>query len=435
MFVDETKLKIASGKGGDGAVCFRHEKYLEKGGPSGGDGGDGGSIIFVADKNMNTLLSLRYKRIIVAQNGENGKIKNMSGKKGEDVIIKVPEGTMIYNENTNELLADLTHDKEERVLLKGGKGGLGNQHFATSRNQAPTFAEPGELGKELFIRLELKVLADVGLVGYPSVGKSTLISVISEAKPKIAAYHFTTLQPNLGMVYVKDGRSFVCADLPGLIEGASQGLGLGFQFLKHIERTKVIIHILDGEKVNGSLFEDYEKIRLELENYDPEILKKSELIVINKSDSEYAEDNTELFKMEYKEKYKKDPEIYVISALERKNLDPLLYRAADLLDYENSKIEEEKVAETEPENYKEYTFKPKKDKGFEVTKDWENMVYSVQGPRIDEIMRYYKEDSDQSVMWVTRNLRKLGIEEELKKIGCKDGDLVRIGSIEFEFNE
>ena len=432
MFVDETKLRIASGKGGDGAVCFRHEKYLEKGGPSGGDGGNGGSIIFVADKNSNTLLSLRYKRLIKAQDGENGKIKNMSGKKGEDVYITVPLGTMIYNDDTNELIADLTVDGEPRIILPGGKGGLGNQHFATARNQAPSFAQPGELGKEMFIRLELKVLADVGLVGYPSVGKSTLISVISEAKPKIAAYHFTTLQPNLGMVEVADGRSFVCADLPGLIEGASQGLGLGFEFLRHVERTRVILHILDGSKIDGDLFTDYETIRHELESYDPEILKKGEIIVINKADSEYEKDNEELFKMSYKEKYGVDPEIIVISALEKKNLNELLYRTADLLDEERSKPEEIKA---EKGKVVEYNFEPKKDRGFEVFKDWDRMVYSVQGPRIDELMRYYNENSEQAIMRVTRALKKMGIEEELKKIGCQDGDLVRIGEIEFEFND
>ena len=432
MFVDETKLRIASGKGGDGAVCFRHEKYLEKGGPSGGDGGNGGSIIFVADKNSNTLISLRYKRLIKAQDGENGKIKNMSGKKGEDVYITVPLGTMIYNDDTNELIADLTVDGEPRIILPGGKGGLGNQHFATARNQAPSFAQPGELGKEMFIRLELKVLADVGLVGYPSVGKSTLISVISEAKPKIAAYHFTTLQPNLGMVEVADGRSFVCADLPGLIEGASQGLGLGFEFLRHVERTRVILHILDGSKIDGDLFTDYETIRHELESYDPEILKKGEIIVINKADSEYEKDNEELFKMSYKEKYGQDPEIIVISALEKKNLNELLYRTADLLDEERSKPEEIKA---EKGKVVEYNFEPKKDRGFEVFKDWDRMVYSVQGPRIDELMRYYNENSEQAIMRVTRALKKMGVEEELKKIGCQDGDLVRIGEIEFEFND
>ncbi len=432
MFVDETKLKIASGKGGDGAVCFRHEKYLEKGGPSGGDGGNGGSIIFVADKNSNTLLSLRYKRIIKAEDGENGKIKNMSGKKGDDVIITVPLGTMIYNDDTDELIADLVVDKEPRIILPGGKGGLGNQHFATARNQAPSFAQPGELGKEMFIRLELKVLADVGLVGYPSVGKSTLISVISEAKPKIAAYHFTTLQPNLGMVEVSDGRSFVCADLPGLIEGASQGLGLGFEFLRHVERTRVILHILDGSKINGDLFTDYETIRHELESYDPEILKKGEIIVINKADSEYEKDNEELFKMSYKEKYGVEPEIIVISALEKKNLNELLYRTADLLDEERNKPEE---IEVEKGKVVEYNFEPKKDRGFEVFKDWDRMVYSVQGPRIDELMRYYNENSDEAIMRVTRALKKMGVEEELKKIGCQDGDLVRIGEVEFEFND
>lgn len=432
MFVDETKLKIASGKGGDGGVAFRHEKYVEKGGPSGGDGGKGGSVIFVADKNENTLLTLRYTRLIKAQDGENGKIKYMTGKKGEDAIVRVPEGTLIYNDDTGELIADMTKAGEERVILEGGKGGLGNQHFATSRNQAPTYAEPGGMGKQMFIRLELRVLADVGFVGYPSVGKSTLLSVISDARPKIAAYHFTTLQPNLGMVQLKDGRTFVAADLPGLIEGASQGLGLGFEFLRHVERTKVILHVLDGSKQEGSLFTDYETIRNELGTYDPEILEKGEIIVINKSDDENEPRNEALFRKEYKAKYGEEPEIIVISAIENKNIDELLYKTADLLDKEKEKPQ---PIETEEGKAVEYTFTPKKDKGYEVTKDWERMVYSVQGPRIDELMRYYNENSEESIMRVTRTLKKIGVEEELKRIGCQNGDIVRIGTIEFEFND
>jgi len=431
MFIDETTLKIVSGRGGDGLVAFRHEKYMEKGGPSGGDGGNGGSIIFVANTNENTLLPLRYRKKIVAENGENGKIKNMTGASGKDTIIEVPLGTQIYNLKTNELIADLTEKDEKRVILKGGKGGRGNAQFANSHNKAPKFAEPGENAKELDIRLELKVLADAGLVGLPSVGKSTLISVISECRPKIAAYHFTTLQPNLGLVDVKDGRTFVCADLPGLIEGASNGLGLGFQFLKHVERTKVILHILDGEKEEGNLINDYDTIRNELKLYDENILNKGELIIINKMDSPNYETNKNDFIKAYKEEYGKEPEIIQISAIERNNLDELIYKAADLIDQENEKV----IIEKPIENVVEYTFNPVKEKGFEVSKDYENMVYVVSGPKIEELMRTFDENSQESVLRFAKYLKKIGVEDELRNIGAVDGDLVRIGSIEFEFND
>ena len=430
MFVDETKLKIASGKGGDGAVAFRHEKYMPKGGPSGGDGGDGGSVIFRATSHENTLLALRYKRLIKAENGENGKHKNMTGACGSDVYIDVPLGTLIYDDDTNVLLADLTKDKEERVILKGGRGGRGNQNFANSRNQAPNYAEAGERGKELFVRLELRVLADVGFVGYPSVGKSTLISAISKARPKIAEYHFTTLEPNLGLVEVKDGRSFVCADLPGLIEGASKGLGLGFEFLRHIERTKIILHILDGSDIEGKLLENYLSIRKELEEYDLNILKKTEIIVLNKMDSDNFKDNEHKFIEDYTKEFGVKPEYFAISAMNHTNLDNLLYRVADALEEENNKPQEIETVKA----VKEYIFNPK-DRGFEVLKNWEKMEYEVKGPKIDEIMRTYNPDSEDAILRVTRSLRKIGVEEELKKIGCKEGDLVLIGDIEFEFSE
>jgi len=431
MFIDETTLKIVSGHGGDGAVAFRHEKYMEKGGPSGGNGGDGGSIIFIGRESENTLLPLRYRKKIKAQDGENGKIKDMTGLSGEDTIIEVPLGTQIFDLKTNELICDITEKDIPKIILKGGKGGRGNAQFANSRNKAPRFAEPGERSKELDIKLELKVLADAGLVGLPSVGKSTIISVISACKPKIASYHFTTLSPNLGMVDVKDGRSFVCADLPGLIEGASTGLGLGFQFLKHVERTKVIIHVLDGDKEEGSIFDDYETIRNELKLYDENILSKGELIVLNKMDSIHYLDNKNSFVSSYKEKYGNKPEIIEISAVEKKNLDELIYKTADLIDKEKNK-----VVEIIPQDIvKEYTFNPVKDLGFTVSQDFKEMVYVVEGPRIDELMRTFNENSQDSVLRFARTLKKIGVEEELKKIGCKNGDLVRIGTIQFEFND
>ncbi len=433
MFIDETILKIVSGHGGDGAVAFRHEKYMEKGGPSGGNGGKGGSIIFIARTNENTLLPLRYKRIIKAENGENGKIKNMTGKSGEDTIINVPLGTQIINNKTNELICDLTIADEPVEVLKGGKGGRGNAEFANSRNKAPKFSEPGGPSEELEIRLVLKVLADAGLVGLPSVGKSTIISVISECKPKIASYHFTTLNPNLGMVQVSDGRSFVCADLPGLIEGASSGLGLGFQFLKHVERTKVIIHVLDGDKIEGNLFNDYETILNELKIYDENILKKGQLIVINKSDSPHFNDNKNNFIKDYKNKYKEEPEIIIISAILNEGMDNLIYKIADLIDSENEKIE----IVTSEESFKEYKFvsDEEKGKGFTVTKDYENLVYVVSGPIIDELMRTFRQDNQDSVLKFAKTLKKLGVEEELKINGCQNGDIVRIGKIDFEFND
>ena len=431
MFIDETTLKIESGNGGNGLVAFRHEKYMEKGGPSGGNGGNGGSIIFIARTNENTLLPLRYKKKISAENGENGKIKNMTGRSGEDTIINVPVGTQIFNNKTGELIADLVNADEERIILKGGRGGRGNAMFANSRNKAPKFAEPGESGKELEIRLELKVLADAGLVGFPNVGKSTIISVISECKPKIAAYHFTTLQPNLGMVLVPDDRSFVCADLPGLIEGASNGLGLGFQFLKHVERTKVIIHVLDGSKEEGGLFKDYESIRNELKLYDENIMKKSELIVINKLDSEYFNKNTNEFILEYKNKYEEEPNLVKISAMNKIGLNELIYKVADLIDLENKKI----ITPESNNKVVEYTFNPIKDKGFEVSKDYDEMVYVVSGPRIDELLRTFNENSQESVLRFAKTLKKMGVEDELKNLGCQNGDLVRIGTIQFEFND
>ncbi len=431
MFIDETTLKIVSGRGGDGAVCFRHEKYMEKGGPSGGDGGNGGSIIFVAKTSENTLLPLRYRKKIAAENGENGKIKNMTGASGKDTIIEVPLGTQIFNQATGELLADLTVADEKRIILKGGKGGRGNAQFANARNKAPKFAEPGESSKELDIRLELKVLADAGLVGFPSVGKSTIISVISKARPKIAAYHFTTLEPNLGMVDVKDGRSFVCADLPGLIEGASSGLGLGFQFLKHVERTRVIIHVLDGSKTEGSLFKDYEAIRNELKLYDENILNKKEVIVINKNDSELFESNKKAFIKDYKKAYNKEPDIIEISAMMNVGLGNLIYKVADLLD----EISNEVMVNTTSNKVVEYGFKDEPEKLFEVSMDYQELVYVVSGKKIDEMMRTFNENAQDSVLRFAKKLKEMGVEEELKKIGCKNGDLVRIGKVTFEFND
>ncbi|NLD26739.1 MAG: GTPase ObgE, partial [Acholeplasmataceae bacterium] len=290
MFIDDVTLVVKAGKGGDGAVSFRHEKFVEKGGPYGGDGGKGGSIIFVGDEGLTTLLDFQYQKRITAPNGENGMTKNCFGKDGKDVYLRVPVGTVVTDISLGVVIADITRHNQEVVIAKGGKGGRGNSHFATPRISAPEFAEQGEPGEEREIRIELKILADVGLVGFPSVGKSTLISVLSAARPKIANYPFTTLVPNLGVVRVKDGRSFVMADLPGLIEGASQGAGLGFQFLKHIERTRVLVHILDMGVEERDPYQDYLIINQELENYNPKLLLRPQIIVCNKMDLPAAEE-------------------------------------------------------------------------------------------------------------------------------------------------
>ena len=321
MFVDDVSLVVKAGNGGNGAVSFRHEKYVAKGGPYGGDGGKGGSIIFVGDEGLTTLIDFKYKRRIVAKNGENGMTKNMFGHDAEDIFIKVPVGSVVFDKINNIVIADITKHNQQVVICKGGKGGRGNSSFATSKIPAPQFAENGEPGEEKEIRIELRVLADVGLVGFPSVGKSTLISVTSAAKPKIADYHFTTLVPNLGVVRVKDGRSFVMADLPGLIEGASNGAGLGFQFLKHIQRTRVIVHIVDMSCIEGrNPIDDYKKINKELENYDKKLMLRPQVVVANKMDLEGSKENLINFKQEFP-----NIKIIPISAYVRSNLDELLY--------------------------------------------------------------------------------------------------------------
>ena len=423
MFVDSVKISVKAGKGGDGIVAFRREKYVSKGGPSGGKGGRGGDIIFVGESGLTTLLDFRFMRHIKAQSGQNGMNKDMFGKDAEDTYVKVPIGTVVYDADTGRILADVTKHGEEYIIAKGGRGGRGNAFFSTPRNPAPDFCEKGFPGEEFNLQMELKVLADVGLVGFPSVGKSTLISVVSEAKPKIASYHFTTIHPNLGVVRVPDGRSFIMADLPGLIEGAHQGAGLGIQFLKHIERTKVIVHIIDMGKVEGrDPYEDYLKIRNELELFNKDLLKRPEIVVTNKMDVEGAEENLQ----EFIEK-SKITDVIPLSAVTKSNLNELLYRVADKLE----EVKNMKINEVQIEEVVEYTFK-KPEALFTITKD-DDGVYNVTGSYIKKIFDRTDFTRDTSVRLFAKKLRDIGVDDKLRELGVQNGDLVRVLDYEFEF--
>lgn len=423
MFVDDVTLTVAAGNGGNGAVSFRHEKYIAKGGPYGGDGGKGGSIIFVGDEGLTTLLDFKYKRKISAKNGENGMTKNMFGSDATDVYVKVPIGSVVYDVNNSIVIADITKHNQKVVIAKGGKGGRGNSSFATSRIPAPEFAEHGEPGEVKDIRIELRVLADVGLVGFPSVGKSTLISVTSKCRPKIADYHFTTLAPNLGVVKVKDGRSFVMADLPGLIEGASKGAGLGFQFLRHIERTRVIVHIIDMSAIEGrDPIADYEKINNELRMYDEKLLLRPQIIVANKMDIPEAQDNLVKFKNHYK-----NLKVIPISAYIKENLDTLLYEIADTLET----VSLEMFNETIKEEVVEYKFIPSEDPfKIEIT---EEGLFNVIGPAVKKIFDSTDFNREESVKMFARRIRNLGVDAKLREMGVKEGDTVLIFGYEFEF--
>ena len=421
MFIDTAKIYVSAGKGGDGIVSFRHEKYVNKGGPDGGRGGRGGSVIFVGESGLTTLLDFHYNRKIKAQNGQNGMGQNMYGAKGEDIIVKVPLGTVVTNLDTGRVVADITKPNQACVIAKGGRGGRGNSFFANSRHTTPDFCEKGEPGEEFNCGLELKVLADVGLVGFPSVGKSTLISVISKARPKIAAYHFTTLNPNLGVVGTKDGRSFIVADLPGLIEGAHLGLGLGIQFLKHIERTRIIAHIVDMSASEGrDPVEDYYKINNELQSYNLKLMEKPQVVVANKMDLPESLENLKRFK-----EMTKVENIIPISAATHQNLDELTYKLADML--QNIKIEDN-VEITE--EVVEYKFKEKVEP-FSIEMD-DDGVYNVYGPMIERLMDKTDFNNDPSIRRFAKQLRDLGVEQALRDLGVKDGDPVRILDYEFE---
>lgn len=436
MFLDQVTIDVKAGKGGDGMVAFRREKYVPDGGPAGGDGGRGGDVVLMVEEGLRTLMDFRYNRHFRAQAGENGMSKGMHGRGSEDTFVKVPPGTTVRDAETGVLLGDLVENGQTLVVAKGGRGGRGNIRFASPRNPAPEIAENGEPGQERRIELELKVLADVGLVGFPSVGKSTLLSVISAARPKIGAYHFTTLVPNLGMVTTTNHRSFVVADLPGLIEGASQGIGLGTQFLRHIERTRVILHVIDMSGMEGrDPYEDYLAINKELGEHNLRLLERPQIIVANKMDMPDAEENLARFKAELaKEKtdeFAEDIPIFGISAVTRKGLDSLLNATADLLEttpefplYEDEPKEEEAVFYGFTSDEPEFTIDREPD-----------ATWVLSGPKIEKLFQMTNFDHDETVMRFARQLRGMGVDEALRARGAKDGDIVRIGKFEFEFVE
>ena len=425
MFIDKTKVKIKAGDGGNGAISFRREKYVDKGGPSGGDGGDGGSIYFVGKSGLTTLVDFRYNRTIKAANGENGQKSNCFGKKGEDVYINVPIGTVVKNIDTNRIVADITKDGETVLIAKGGKGGKGNAKFANSRNQVPRIAENGDAGENYNALIELKLLADVGMVGFPSVGKSTLLSVLTNAKPEIADYHFTTLKPNLGIVSIDGEFDFVLADLPGLIKGAHEGKGLGISFLKHIERCRVILHVIDmSSRDQRDPYEDYLTINEELRSYNVDLEKRPMIIAANKMD----EDVSQLFLEEFRKKVS-DVEIFPISALTREGLEPLVKKL-----YELVQTTPEFPLEFNEENFREYTLEDKQDTSeFFVKKD--NDVWVIYGENITRIFNKINMSSDAGVLRFLKVMRGLGIEDELRKQGIKEGETVRIEDLEFVYYE
>lgn len=421
MFVDELNIKLMAGPGGDGCTSFRREKFVPMGGPDGGNGGRGASIIFKVDKSLKTLVDLSYKKIIKAPKGENGKGSNKYGKNAEDVIINVPEGTTIINKATNEVMADLINDGEEFVVAHGGRGGKGNKSFATHDVPAPKFSEKGEPGEEIEVRLELKVLADVGLVGMPSVGKSTLLSVISSSKPKIAAYHFTTLNPNLGVVKLKNGKSFVMADLPGLIEGASNGVGLGTEFLKHAMRTRIIAHVVDmGASEERDPIEDYKIIRNEVIKYSEILKNKREVVIASKMDLEKGKENLEKFKKEYP-----DLEVIPVSSYDLSGIDEMMERLMEILD------ETPKEDLYPKEQFKVYKYED--NKPYNIKRD--GNIWIVSGKEIETLLLMTKFNEDEGVLRFARKFKGMGIEDELEKLGAKPGDEVQILDYMFTFKD
>ena len=424
MFIDEVKMELVAGKGGDGCTSFRREKYVPMGGPDGGSGGKGGDIIFEVDNGLTTLVDLKFHKIMKASKGENGKGKNMRGKNAPDIIIKVPAGTTIYDDDTGLVIADLTKDKESVVVAHGGRGGRGNTAFATQEKPAPTFSELGEPGEIRYIKCELKVLADVGLVGMPSVGKSTFLGSVSSANPKIAPYHFTTLSPNLGVVTLKDRRSFVLADLPGMIEGASEGVGLGIKFLKHASRTRILAHVIDMAGTEGrDPILDYEIIRKEIVSYSDSLANKKEVIIANKSDVAGFAENLSRFKKKYPDK-----EIYPISALTKEGIEPLLIRLRDILD----EIKEENIYNDEDyESSIIYRFK--NEKPYTITK--EDGIWVLKGDEIEKLFKMTRFNEEEAVLRFGRRLKGMGVEEELERLGAKRGDEVQILDYIFEFKE
>lgn len=431
MFADRAKIYVKSGKGGDGHVSFRREKYVPNGGPDGGDGGDGGNVIFEVDHGLNTLTDFRHIRKYTAENGENGNKKNCRGKNGADIVIKVPYGTVIKEGESGKVITDMSGENRRFVLLKGGRGGRGNQHYATSTMQAPKYAQPGQEAKELELQLELKVIADVGLVGFPNVGKSTLLCHVSNARPKIANYHFTTLNPNLGVVDLEDAKGFVIADIPGLIEGASEGAGLGHEFLRHIERTKIMIHIVDAASTEGrDPVEDIYAINRELEAYNPEIARRPQVIAANKVDMiidgmgmNGEEDPIGRIRAEFEPKGMK---IFPVSAVSGQGIRELLYAVNNLLEEMDDKpiiFEREYF----PEEFSE------KEEPYTVVYQEEESAYVVEGPRIEKMLGYTNLESEKGFRFFQRFLKENGILDELEALGIQEGDTVRMYGLSFDY--
>lgn len=432
LFLDTAKIEVRAGKGGDGAVAFRREKYVPDGGPAGGDGGRGGDIIFRVDEGLATLMDFRYNRIFRAKPGEKGMNKGMHGRGADDLIVKVPQGTTVKDNETGRVIVDLIEKDQEFIVAKGGRGGRGNIRFATPRNPAPEVAENGEPGDQTWLLLELRVLADVGLVGFPSVGKSTLLSVVSNARPKIGAYHFTTITPNIGMVQIGYEKSFVMADMPGLIEGAHSGAGLGIEFLRHIERTRVLLHVLDMSGAEGrEPFEDYQAINNELESYNLRLLERPQLIVANKMDMPDSQENLEDFKKKLSENLSEEeiPMIFPVSGITKEGLQPLLSATSELLTTtpEFPLYDEKELADLEAY----YGFK-EEEEAFTISRD-DDAVWRLSGDALTKLFQMTNFDHDESVMKFARQLRGLGVDEKLREQGAKDGDLVRIEKFEFEF--
>lgn len=429
MFSDKVRIFIKSGKGGDGHVSFRRELYVPAGGPDGGNGGHGGDIIFQVDKGLNTLGDFRHNSKYIAQSGEEGGKKRCTGKNGEDLIIKVPEGTVIYDDESGKVIADMSGDNMKETILKGGRGGKGNMNYATATMQAPQYAQPGQEAKELWVRLELKCIADVGLVGFPNVGKSTFLSRVTNARPKIANYHFTTLNPNLGVVDIDGGKGFVIADIPGLIEGASEGVGLGHQFLRHIERTKVIIHIVDAASTEGrDPIADIKAINAELEAYNPDLLKRPQVIAANKIDAIYdygsGTNPVELIKAAF------EPEgikVYPISAITGQGVKELLYAVRELLDnfpddvvIFEKEFDVDELLDNSDDNYNVYID--------------ENGVFIVEGERIDKMLGYTNLESEKGFNFFQKFMKSSGAIDRLEELGIEEGDTVRVGDyLEFDY--
>lgn len=428
MFADRARIYVRSGKGGDGFVSFRREKYVPAGGPDGGDGGRGGDVIFEVDEGLNTLIDFRNKRKYKAEDGEPGNKKNCRGKDGKDIVLKVPQGTVIREAESGKVIIDMSGDNRRVVFLKGGRGGNGNQHYATSTMQAPKYAQPGQPARELELLLELKVIADVGLVGFPNVGKSTLLSRVSNARPKIANYHFTTLNPNLGVVDLEGTGGFVIADIPGLIEGASEGVGLGHEFLRHIERTKVIIHIVDAAGTEGrDPVADIYAINRELEAYNPEIAKRPQVIAANKIDAIYdnGQDPVEAIRKEFEPK---GIAVYPISAVSGQGVKELLYHVNEMLTGLG-----EKVTVFEQEYFPDQEKFTDSDEPYTVNYDEDEDEYVVEGPRIEKMLGYTNLDSEKGFSFFQNFLKDTGILKELEALGIQDGDTVRMYGLKFDY--